>query len=47
MYEITYDWNDERNITEMFEGEWDELHACLKEMRRNDCYNIDATYVAT
>ena len=42
MYEITYDYDDERNIREIFEGDWTELKAYIKHMRETGCYNICA-----
>lgn len=42
MYEITYDYEDERSIREPFEGDWFELQSYIKEMRKSGCYNIDA-----
>lgn len=46
-YDIYYDYTDEsgyeyRNNKEEFCGTWDELQVYLKEMRKGDCYNIDA-----
>lgn len=46
MYEIIYDYEDERNIVEMFEGDWGELQKYIKTMRETGCYNIDATAIA-
>lgn len=47
LYEIIYDYDSEydseRNCTEMFEGTWTELHEEIKNMRRNECYNITAS----
>lgn len=50
MYEIIYDYTDEggnesRNITETFTGDWTELQAHIKAMRKQGCYNITATEV--
>lgn len=47
-YEITYDFTDDsgyecRDCSELFEGDWFELQEYIKMMRRNGCYNIDAT----
>ena len=47
-YEITYDYtddcgNDDFNITETFDGSWSELRAYINQMRKNGCYNINAT----
>ena len=44
-YEITYDYEDEHNITETFEGSWLELQDYLKRMREIGCYNIDANSI--
>ena len=43
MYEITYDYEDEKNIRENFEGDWTELQEYIAKMKENGCYNIDAT----
>lgn len=43
MYEIVYDYEDERNLVETFEGSWHELQDHIKQMRRDGCYNIVAT----
>jgi hypothetical protein len=50
IYEIIYDYcdyagNEERNIRETFEGTWAELREHIEQMRRDGCYNIDATYI--
>lgn len=50
MYEIIYDYCDEcgyeeLNIREEFEGSWDELQSYLKQMKRQGCYHISATYI--
>lgn len=50
MYEIIYDYTDEggyesRNNVERFDGTWTELQAYVKAMRRQGCYNIEATAV--
>lgn len=45
MYELIYDYEDERNIHEIFEGDWTELQAYIKRMRETGCYNIDATAI--
>lgn len=42
MYEIIYDYEDEHNIIETFEGSWMELQDHLRHMRETGCYNIDA-----
>lgn len=49
-YLIIYDYtdecgNEELNIHEDFEGSHDELRDYVKEMRRNGCYNIEATAI--
>ena len=43
MYEIIYDYDDEKNIRENFDGTWTELQDHIKQMRETGCYNIDAT----
>lgn len=43
MYEITYDFESERNITEYFEGDSSALKAHIQKMRAQGCYHIDAT----
>ena len=49
VYEITYDYDSEydteRNITDRFEGTWSELQEEIKRMKRNGCYNIDASHL--
>ena len=50
VYEIRYDYCNEdgyceEDITEEFEGNWDELKDYIKQMKRNGCYNIDATFL--
>ena len=49
MYEIIYDyddgWTEYRNNVEIFEGSWDELQECIRRMKKNGCYNIDAVCV--
>lgn len=45
MYEIVYDYEDEHNLVEIFEGSWHELQDYIKQMRRDGCYNIVATDV--
>ena len=42
-YSIIYDYDDERNITEEFDGVHTELLDYIKQMRENGCYNISAT----
>jgi len=49
-YEIFYDYTDDggyesRNNVETFNGTWLELQDCIKQMRRNGCYNITATAI--
>lgn len=54
MYEITYSW-DSGNYAgcmtyleaETFIGTWSELQAYIKQMKRNGCYHIEATYIPT
>ena len=50
MYLIIYDYTDEEgneelNIHEDFHGDWDELKEYIKQMKRNGCYNIEATAI--
>lgn len=45
MYEITYDYEDERNLQETFKGDWFELQSYIREMRKDGCYNIDASCI--
>lgn len=45
MYEIIYDYDDERNIVEIFEGSWSELQDYIKKMRETGCYHIDAAAI--
>lgn len=49
MYEIVYDYcgefTEEKNLTETFEGSWTELQDYIKKMKKNGCYNIDATAI--
>lgn len=48
-YEIIYDysdeWSDSINLVEYFEGSFSELQEYLKQMRKNDCYNITWSYL--
>ena len=45
-YEIIYDYEDEHNICETFDTEsWTDLKEYLKQMRKNGCYNIDASFL--
>lgn len=41
-YEIIYDYEDEHNITEIFEGDWTELQDYIKQLRATRCYHINA-----
>lgn len=43
IYDFSNDYTDERNISEMFEGSWQELQEYIKQMKQNGCYNISAT----
>lgn len=43
MYEIIYDYEDERNIVEQFDGSWTELQEYIKKMRQTGCYHISAS----
>ncbi len=45
MYEIIYDFGDEKNIVEKFKGNWSELQDYLKKMKNEGCYNIDAAAI--
>ena len=50
LYEIIYDYTseegyEETNNVEEFKGSWTELQDYIKQMRRNGCYNIDASEV--
>ena len=50
VYRIVYDYTDEegyesRDIEEEFEGTWSELQDYIKQMRRNGCYHIDASFL--
>lgn len=45
MYKITYDYEDEHNIQEIFEGDWHELQNYIRGMRQDGCYNIDASFI--
>lgn len=42
-YEIIYDYEDEKDIVEDFDGDWTELQAYIKQMRQQRCFNISAT----
>jgi predicted enzyme involved in methoxymalonyl-ACP biosynthesis len=49
-YEIFYDYcsedgYEERNISETFEGTWSELQDCIKQMKKQGCYNIEANAI--
>lgn len=54
LYEIVYDWcgsSDEfdsgeaSNCFEEFVGTWTELQDYIREMKKNGCYNIVATFI--
>lgn len=45
-YEIVYDYEDERDIRDEFSGCWDELQECIRRMRENGCYNIEAACIS-
>jgi hypothetical protein len=45
-YEIIYDYEDSINLQETFEGTWHELQEEIKSMKKEGCYNIDATAVS-
>ena len=45
MYEIIYDYEDEKNIRETFEGDWTALQEYITKMKENGCYNIDAASI--
>lgn len=56
-YEIIYDWDnwdpeypdaysEEKNIREEFTGTWTELQEYIKTMKKQGCYNIDATCIS-
>lgn len=48
-YEIIYDWSGEYdealNITERFDGSYEELQEYIKQMKKNGCYNITASLI--
>ena len=49
-YEIMYDYTDDcgnenLNCCETFDGDWTELQAYIKTMKKNGCYNITAAIV--
>ena len=44
-YEIVYDYDDERNIRDTFTGDWFDLKDCIRRMRENGCYNIEASCI--
>lgn len=44
-YEIVFDCDDERNIRDEFTGDWFDLQDCIKRMRENGCYNIEAACI--
>lgn len=45
-YEIVFDYDDERNIRDEFTGCWDDLQKCIRRMRENGCYNIEAACIS-
>ena len=45
MYEIIYDYEDEKNIRETFDGDWTALQEYITKMKENGCYNIDAASI--
>ena len=50
MYEIIYDYcspegNEERNLTEYFEGDWFAMKDHIEDLKECGCYNIDASYM--
>ena len=45
IYDFSNDYTDERNISERFEGSWQELQEYIKQMKENGCYNIEATAI--
>ena len=50
MYEIIYDYcgidgNEERDLSEWFEGDWFDLQSHIRNMKANGCFNIEANYV--
>lgn len=46
VYEIIYDADEEnRNIKEIYEGNWHDLQIYLKCLRIGGCYNIEATLI--
>lgn len=46
MYEIMYDVDDDtRNVTETFEGSYDEMRQYLRDLRADGCYNITASWI--
>ena len=48
-YEIIYDyadeWSETNGLIEYFDGSFNELQEYLKQMRKNDCYNITWSYL--
>lgn len=49
-YEIVYDFTDfggdeSEGVREVFEGSWDELRAYIENMKKEGCYNIEATCI--
>ena len=45
-YIIIYDYEDCINCQESFEGSWQELQEEIKSMKKEGCYNIDATAIS-
>lgn len=45
MYEIIYDYNEEKNIRETFKGSWSEVVEYTQNMRQQGCYNIAVNYM--
>ena len=43
MYEIIYDFEDEKDLRDHFEGTWTELQNHIQAMKEAGCYHIDAT----
>lgn len=45
-YEIIYDYEDSKNCQEEFKGEWLELKKYIETMKKQGCYNIEATAIS-
>lgn len=45
-YEIIYDYEDSKNCQEEFKGDWLELKKYIATMKKQDCYNIEATAIS-